>query len=255
MDIMRDVWTNMRIEPFLESTDAALNAVGSNLQNAFAEFTNWNYYTADRANPVKYYPEGNYYPRFQMLRQIAFYNTTATVSGNVEPLSSSMYAFSMANDTVVAIIANIDVEAAKRMETTKRSVGVTLSSQSLSQPYQQLRNGLSAQISVNNISMWRSYFSQEVIRMNASPNPFRLSEAQQLLLPINEDPANSADVYFYNSSLGLSYSGRSNVWYDYGNRVIVVPVSAVKSKLSTGIYFVIAKTATKDYKWKIAVIR
>jgi hypothetical protein len=40
-----------------------------------------------------------------------------------------------------------------------------------------------------------------------------------------------------------------------GFRAIVVPTSEIKSKLSSGIYFIIAKTANSDYKWKVAVIR
>jgi len=48
----------MSTQPFLESTDAALVNIGSNLPTAFSEFTYWNYYTADRADTVKYYPKG-----------------------------------------------------------------------------------------------------------------------------------------------------------------------------------------------------
>jgi hypothetical protein len=238
-----------------ESNDAALTTIGSNLKSAFAEFTHWNYFTAGRADAVNYYTEGAFYPLFPPLRQIELYNTSARVNAKVEPLSSSMYAFDRAKDTVIAIIANVDIDAAEQEDETSRSVGVTLSSQPLSQPFQRLTNGLNAQISVDDISMWRFYFSQDVIRFNPSPNPFRLNEAQQLLLPINEDQAKSADVYFYSSSLDLSYFGRSNVSSEYGTRVIVVPASAVKSKLSSGIYFVVAKTETNNYKWKVAVIR
>jgi hypothetical protein len=265
--IMRDVWTRMRTQPFLESTDAALVSIGSNLQTAFAEFTYWNYYTADRADTVKYYSEGNHYPRFQPLQKTAFNNADITIGGDVFPLSSSMYEFDVPHDTITAIIANVDVSNARNNDTTKQKVDITLSSQSLAQPYYKFKNGLNAKITPEDTTAWRSVFSQEstridssvikpnMFRLEASPNPFRLAEAKELLLPINADNANNASVFFYSSSLDLVYSGESIITYRLGKLVIVVAASEVKSQLSSGIYFVVARTKNNDYRWKVAVIR
>jgi hypothetical protein len=235
----------------------------SDLQSAFAEFTKWNYFTWDRADTVNYYPEGNHYPRFQPLQKVAFYNTTSTSSGTVEPLSSSMYEFDMQQDTITAIIANVDVANAIIRNTTQQKIDVTLSSQSLSPPSQDLANGLKAKISVDTLSLWRWCFMQYStgvitrLQSNAAPNPFHLAEAQKLFLPINEDNAQWANVYIYDSALKLAYSGQLHVYYnENGNtRVIEVPASEIKSKLSSGVYFILAKTANSDYKWKVAVIR
>ena len=267
IDIMRDVWTRMRSQPFLTSTDAALVNVGSNLKEAFAEFTYWNYFTADRADTVKYYSEGNYYPRFQPLQKTAFYNGDATIGGDISPFSSSMYEFEIPNDTLTAIIANIDVNNAINNNTTRQRIDITLSSQSLARPYYRFKNGLNAKINLGDTVVWRSMFSQESIRMDtsiikqntpcieAAPNPFRLAEAKELLLPINADNASNASVFFYSSSLDLVYSGESIITYRLGKLVIVVTTSKIKSQLSSGIYFVVARTKNKDYQWKVAVIR
>jgi len=260
--IMKDIWTGMRTQPFLESTDAALVNRGSNLQSAFTEFTKWNYYTWDRADTIHYYPEGNHYPRFQPFQKTAFYNTTSTTSGKVYPLSSSMYEFDMSNDTITAVIVNVDVNNAIIRNTSQQNIDVTLSAQSLSSPYQDLANGLKAKISVDTLSLWRWTFmqySRPVTRLqsNAAPNPFRLTEAQKLFLPINEDNAQWANVYIYDSALKLAYSGllHTNFNENGGTRVIEVPASEIKSKLSSGIYFILAKTVNSDYKWKVAVIQ
>jgi hypothetical protein len=249
-NIVKDIWTGMRSLPFLESTDAALANRGTNLQSAFAEFTKWNYFTWDRADTVNYYPEGNHYPRFQPLQKITFYNTTSTTSGNVEPLSSSMYEFDLQQDTITAIIANIDIGNAINRNTTQQNIEVTLSS------------GLQTRISVDTLSLWRSFFIQSStqtdvprLQLNASPNPFRIAEAQWLKLPINQDGAKTAEVFFFTSAFKLAYSGVLNVDNESGFRAIVVPTSEVKSKLSSGIYFIFAKTANSDYKWKVAIIR
>ena len=142
VDIMREIWTSMRTQPFLESANAAFMNHGSNLPETFEEFTKWNYFTADRADTIHYYPEGNHYPRFQPLQQTAFYNATSTVSGGVEPLSSSMYEFDASNDTITAIIANIDTNDAINKNTTLQNIDVTLS------------YGLPIKISVDNPSFW-----------------------------------------------------------------------------------------------------
>jgi hypothetical protein len=94
-----------------------------------------------------------------------------------------------------------------------------------------------------------------VVSSKASPNPFRLAAAKELLLPINADNANKASVYFYSSSLDLVYSGESIITYRLGKLVIAVAASEIKSQLSSGIYFVVARTKNQDYRWKVAIIR
>jgi hypothetical protein len=249
-DIMRDIWTGMRTQPFLESADAALVNRGSTLQSAFAEFTKWNYYTWDRADTIHYYPEGNHYPRFQPLQKIDFFNKTSTTTGDVEPLSSSMYEYDLSNDTITAVIANVDMNNAILRNTIPQNITVTLSS------------GLTTSISVDTPSSWRSFFIQSSTQtsiarqgLSPAPNPFRLAVAPWLKLPINQDAAKSAQVFFFTSSFKLVYSGYLNVGNEDGFRAIVVPTSEVKSKLSSGIYFILAKTVNSDYKWKVAVIQ
>jgi hypothetical protein len=261
--IMRDVWTRMRTQPFLESTDAALVSIGSNLQTAFAEFTYWNYYTADRADTVKYYSEGNHYPRFRPLQKTAFNNIDTTIGGDVSPLSSSMYEFDLASsDTLTAMIANVDVNAAELGQTLTKRVDVTLSSQALISPYYELENGLKAKIVVADFLLWQGFFSQSstlqyVLKRlsNLAPNPFRINNDHQLFLPVNEDETGLAKVYLYSSSLSLVYTAEVNVTYQNKSMVVAVSGADLKSKLSSGVYFVIAKTKNNEYRWKVAVIR
>ena len=249
-DIMKDIWTEMRTFPFLESTDAALMNRGSNLHSSFAKFTKWNYYTADRADTVNFYTEGNHYPRFQPLQKIAFYNATSTINGKVEPLSSSMYEYDLPKDTITAVIANVDIGKAIKRNTTQQLIEVTLNS------------GLQFKISVDTLSLWSPFLIQSStqtdvprLQLNAAPNPLRLAEAPWLKLSINQDKANTAEVFFFTSSFKLAYSGFLNVDNEDGFRAIMVPTSEIKSKLSSGIYFIFAKTANSDYKWKVAVIQ
>jgi len=166
-----------------------------------------------------------------------------------------MYEFRTEQDTITVIVANVDVESAKTGNYSGQRVDVTLSSLTLSQPYQETQTGLKVKLGVTDAALWRYFISEEIRRFDAAPNPFRLNAVERLLLPINEDKASIADVYFYTSSLSLAYSGKQNVLVLYGTRVIEVPASVLKSKLGSGIYFVIAKTASSEYTWKVAVIQ
>jgi hypothetical protein len=179
-----------------------------------------------------------------------------------------MYEFDLPSDTITSMIANVEVHAAEQRDDTTRRVDVTLSSDIPLPPYQEFSNyGLVAKVIVADTSLWHSFFSQGVLHdtvinpprfvvsSDASPNPFRLMSSQQLLLPIQDVAARTAEVYFYSSSLNLAYSKPLPVSIAGPNRVIVVPSSELKSNLSSGIYFVIAKTKNSEYRWKVAVIR
>ncbi len=259
-DIMRDVWSEMRTEAFLQSTDAVLTAQGTSLQSEFALFTYWNYFTGDRADTAKYYPEGNHYPRFQPYYTTPFSGGRAVEQGDVQPLSSSMYEFDVPIDTITAIVANVNVADAENRIATTSPVQVTLVSDgSISPPYQQLANGWRIGVSVAP-PLWRTFFMDSSAQLsnaqtNASPNPYRLAGTVPLLLPIQDVFANSADVYFLSSSLRLVYSARYDIQTQLGTRVIQIDDGQLKSKLSSGIYFIIAKTARQEFRWKVAVIR
>ena len=70
-DIIKDIWDkcaeipeNNAIDYPLgkSATDKALEARGSNFEDAFREFTVWNYLTGDRARTQLFYSEGNLFP-------------------------------------------------------------------------------------------------------------------------------------------------------------------------------------------------
>lgn len=250
----------MRTQPFLQSTDAVLQAKGSSLQAEFARFTFWNYFTDGRADTAQYYPEGDHYPRFQPYRTVPFAGGTATELGEVQPLSTSMYEFDLAIDTITAIVANVDVNAAENRDAATRSVVVTLTSKgAISPPYQQLANGLRIGVSVTP-PLWRSFFVDtaseiSIAQSDASPNPFRLAGAVPLWLPIQDVFAGSAEVFFLSSSLHLVYSARYAIRTELGSRVIEISAGDLRSRLSSGIYFIVAKTARQEFQWKVAVIR
>jgi hypothetical protein len=259
--LMKEVWERWT-QSFLASLEIVLAMHGSNLRTAFAEFTIWNYYTADRADTVNYYPEGNLYPRFKPLQTVAFTHADVTIGGDVHPLSSSMYEFDLPTETLTTMIANVDVNAAKLRQPFTKRVDVTLSSKLPLSPYYEFENGLKAKVVVEDTSLWKSSFSHAsslryILKEleNVAPNPFKLDENHQLFLPVHEDEMGLADVYFYSSSLSLVYTTRVSVTYRKGGMVLAVPGSEIRSQLASGVYFVHAKTKKENYQWKVTIIR
>lgn len=108
-DIIKAIWTRcgqIEGDNVLSATDEILtNLHGSNLNNAFQEFSVWNYFTGDRANPslFGFYSEGplwcvdpptcNTPIRVALTNQHTLYPATATVSQLPQDLGSTYIAF------------------------------------------------------------------------------------------------------------------------------------------------------------------
>jgi hypothetical protein len=264
-DIMKEIWTGMRTEPFIQSARDDFAHHGTDWNTEFSQFTYWNYFTADR-DTVGFYPEGKYYPRFQPNFSTDFSQgtNTSTISSGAYPLSSSMFEFHLLQqqDTVTAIVANTDVDALLAGDNNIRQLEIDLTKGILSIPHVLLDDGYSAGISTAEPNKWRSYYTLSStksdipkLKLQASPNPYRLAESSQLLLPLNAVTGSRATVYFLSSSLTLQYSGEFDVKSQFGNQFIAVPSFAIRSRLSTGIYFVVAKIADSEFTWKVAIIQ
>jgi len=79
-DIIKLIWNEfIDHEPF-EAIDKALIAHSSNFTTELAEFAIWNYFTGTRADTVKFYPEGQYYPELVEKESYEVNNTLSFTS-------------------------------------------------------------------------------------------------------------------------------------------------------------------------------
>jgi len=96
---IRDIWTlcaDIKGDNVLSATDDALLLKGSSLDNAFREFSVWNYFTGSRADTVNYYAEGYRYPvvKVDPGQQYSFYPVNvASVPHPPEVLSTNYVEF------------------------------------------------------------------------------------------------------------------------------------------------------------------
>jgi hypothetical protein len=232
------------------------------MQTAYSLFSYWNYFTADRADTNLYYPEGKNYPRFTSNSSTPYLGTTTSLSGQAHTLSTSFYEFDLSTDTLTIIVTNVDIHAALQYTDTVHSLQMELGTSLSSLPIQNLSNGLKAEFAVTDQTNWTERYLLASTKTDipntisdASPNPFLLSKAVRLALPV-KDPLNSlAHVSCLTISMSLAFSGDYSVSNYSGGSFIFIPSADLQSRLSSGVYFIIAHTSNADYRWKVAVIR
>jgi hypothetical protein len=261
-DMMRKIWEFEIKEGVMPAINDALAANGYDMNTEFSLFSYWNYFTADRADTILYYPEGKNYPRFAPNSTTTYLGTTASISGQAHALSTSFYEFELSTDTLTTIVTNIDIQAALQYKDTVHSVQLELGASLSGLPVQVLSNGLKAGFEVTDQTNWTERYLLASTKTDipktisdASPNPFLLSKAVRLALPV-KDPLNSlAHVSCLTISMSLAFSGDYSVSNYSGGSFIFIPSADLQSRLSSGVYFIIAHTSNADYRWKVAVIR
>ncbi|MBI3005017.1 MAG: hypothetical protein HYY49_06325 [Ignavibacteriales bacterium] len=261
-DIMRLIWTQTKVQPVVQSMRMILEPLGTSLESEYALFSYWNYFTGDRADTVRFYPEGKFYPRFKPNGTTNFTGSTAVFANGAFPLSTQLYEVSLGLDTMTTFVVNTDVEAVIRQDNALRNYELRVTSGIVTTPHHVLNNGLKVSIIVDQLDRWRTlYLSSstkgDIVRLQpeASPNPLRLSDAPNLALPVNEPASSPADVFVFSSSLDLVFSGQFQVSESFGNRLVNVPSTLLHSKVASGVYFIVAKVAENEYRWKVAIIQ
>ena len=260
-NMMHDIWTAMREQPFLESLRTILLARGTDLPNEFAKFYYWNFYTADRADTTHYYPEGNLYPRMAPNLSVDYTGFSTGVSLQSYPLSGAFVEFHLGADSVTSVVVNVDAVAARIDNGSARSFDLRMAGGEQGGAIQTLADNVQVSFTGQPSTAWRIlYFSGNSrtdagVKTAPSPNPLRLSDATPLLLPLQNDPSPDADVSFLSGSLSLSYSGKFPVTEAFGKRVVSIPVQQLRGDLASGVYFVIARTQQSEHQWKILVLQ
>jgi hypothetical protein len=260
--MMRKIWEFEIKEDIMQAIDDALKTQGSDMQTEFPLFSYWNYFTADRADTTLYYPEGKNYPRFTSNSTTTYLGATTSISNQAHTLSTNFYEFRLSTDTITAIVTNADIQTALQYDDTLYSLQLDLGTSINTMPIQNLSNGLEVGFGVSDQSKWAERYLLASKKMDipksiadASPNPYLLSKSARLALPV-KDPSNSlAHIFIFGSSLSLAFSGDYSVTEYSGGKYILVPSADLRSRLSSGIYFIIARTINSEYRWKVAVIR
>jgi len=260
-DVMRQIWSGIISDPVLVSTGKILQRYGASLESEFAEFSFWNYYTADRAQAGKYYDDAADWPRFAPNVSSTFGGLSSSVSSSAWPLSTQFFEFAIKGDTVTAVLANVNVTGAVTSNPTSTGFQLLLSSTNAQSPYQTVARGITLSFLPDDKSQWRTLYLHSATNSVASitadpfPNPVHVFYDAKLNLPLSGSTEKKAVVYFLNAALELVKSHEYDVIDSFGSRLLSVPASDLRDGIPTGVYFVKATCGDKDFQWKVAIIQ
>jgi hypothetical protein len=261
MDVVRQMWEGILIQPPLESMETVLGNHGSSLKTAYAEFSSWNMFTGARADTVRYYREGNMFPPIQPNTTAAFSGSSMFIQGEAYPLSAQYYAFSVPGDTILAAISNINHELAYSNPGQRSGIRLTLSRTEGKGAVQKLSNGFTMGFEGEPKEDWRTLYVGTTSKSNLntsplpSPNPLRLREATALLLPADGSSPGPATVFVLSMTFDLVFSGSYSVADRFGSPTVSIPTGDLAGSVSSGIHFVFLKTAQREYRWKMAFVQ
>ncbi|MBM4170070.1 MAG: hypothetical protein FJ215_13080 [Ignavibacteria bacterium] len=260
-DLVRGIWEAMAEVPFKESVHRVLTRAGSRFEAEFAQFSYWNFYTADRALPDRYYPEGHLYPRMIQNMRATHNDFSTAITSAAYPVSSQVYEFVTREDTLTAILVNVDLAEARINSNILHSFDLRIVNSASQGAIQKLANGASGALSVADLERWRVMYlsanSRTDIKTEAIPypNPLRPEAHPFLRLPVNEASAVPVDVGFYSSSLDRVFAGSFPVSDSFGQPEIIIPTGHITGKLPSGVYIVAVRVDQKEYRWKVAIIQ
>ena len=259
--VMREIWSSMRSNPFLISIASVLQARGTSFEREYSGFGFWNYFTADRADTLRYYPEGGLYPRIDPHVRMPYNGFYATVTTSGTPLSDQHFEFIGKGDTIHAAVINVDILGASRSEAPSAPLGITASTDDQDGMRQTLANGAHMSLSVERPADWRTLYLLSSAAADArttgapSPNPLSLRNAPVLTIPLDGETAETASVWVLSGSLDLVFSSEVPIVEQFGRRVARVSSTDLQSSVSTGIHFLVVRAGEHEFTWKIAIIQ
>lgn len=260
-DVLRQIWNGMKQSPVLTSTSVVLQQNGTSINQEFAQFSIWNYFTADRADPHRFYDEGQFYPRYEPNASADFFGSQASIASSAPAMSTQLYQFVIPSDTITAVVTNRDVASAQVTSPPMSDLSLQMKSSGMEPPYQLVAGGIGISFKSADADKWsRMYLrsstrSNAVVSPGAAPNPLRLSKDTHLILPVSGGVTQPADVYFLNSALERVFARQYDIRQSFGISVVEVPVADILTVTSTGVYFVVAKCGSAQYKWKVAIFQ
>lgn len=259
--LLRDIWFAMRAEPFLQAIESVLGGRGTDFEHEYAWFGFWNYYTADRTDSVRYYSEGRLYPRFDPHMRMSYNGYYASISSSGAPLSDQHFEFVGQGDTIHAVIMNVNALGASTASPLPASLSLTASNQQQGGMRQKLANGTEMSLMVETPSEWRTLYlltstdADARIQSRPSPNPLSLGETPALTIPLDGSAGATASVWLLSASLDLVFNRDFTVTEQFGQKIVLVSSSELRSSVSTGVHFLVVRSGGSESTWKIAIVK
>jgi hypothetical protein len=261
--VMRETWEHIRTARPQLAIDQTLRIHGSDFGTAYGEWCMWNYFTAGRASPVKYFTDGADY-RSVAQSVLEFNGASDSRDGGLQSLASRYYLVERGNDTMTVIVANTDV--AGTVASTNPLLQYTLRLQSTGGDATYLLTpiGIFGKLEVANSTFWSVFFvtrdsTYQYVEPAAMPFPVPFHPGKQIFvyLPAGSAEQQQGSVCIFNAAADLVRDLPSVTSTLFRNRQVFTWDGRTNdgSVASTGIYFYVISAAGKELKGKIVVVR
>jgi len=258
--IMRISWEEIRNVPSLQAMDNALRSPPffSTFRAAFAEWSQWNFFTGSRSDSVRYYPESPLYPQASQTI-VSITSSAGQSTGSLAALASRYFEVSASAETVNLILSNINFESAVQNTGMIFPYTYRFSESNLGNDYQQAGASLFVKLDVPDISNWYtsglSTFSSEGV---AFPNPFVTSGKGVVNIPINSPIPVAYSLVIFSSDMDRAFD------FTGSSRYVVPPGTQVaqwdgttenRERAPSGVYIYVLEYAGETHKGKIVLIQ
>lgn len=256
ISVIRDIWSEVKVQRPVPALNTVMNRYSTSIQREFANFTYWNFFTAYRADTVRYYTDAKVFPAVPFLQTVNIGSTVKQVQISTPSFTANYLKVLSNTDSAFFVVSNTDyhdaVSYAQNLFTAQLSVASAEQS-----GYTAVSNGIYANFSANDIENW-SYIPIGITAPSyCFPNPFKPSASSLLISPngigVSDDvhlsiiSAVSMDMIYSQKAEYTSFSGTQYVeWKGRDDRHEIVP---------SGVYLYILSKGSDVVKGKFAVIR
>jgi hypothetical protein len=263
-EAVRRSWEEIRSASPLIAIDHALQGspFNSSFPTAFAEWTQWNYFTGARSD-ADHYPEGSNYP-VVVQDAVGFTPPSRDVSGSLGPLAAKYYQVLGSRDTLTLVLANLNVQAAQTQSGALYPYVYHLNSSQIDPTYTATKANIFYKLEVSDPANWSSWDGTSVLTFAPAapyPNPFLPDGTSALYFPVPNLPASQrtpvGTLSVFSSSLDLIYtSAATSPIQRGGGRVFSWKGITNDNELAqTGVYFYVIDFAGQTTTGKIVLIR
>lgn len=259
IQIMKTIWERVGLEKPIPAMVSAFTSEGISLQQAFATFGIWNFYTGSRADTIHYYKDGNLFPPLNF-SETQHITASAYTFQRIAKSYTMQYLCAIHNtDTVYYIISNANTIDA--LDSSHNTYGYTLdvSPQSVV-GWLLLSNGMSYNFLTNDLPNWNVTPVQSLGFFPSAetmpfPNPFDPKKSP-ILFPTPGGKSSNATLYIFSSSMELIAEMNVAVVLVFGKECVEWNGKSIKGEfVASGIYFYVIRGEGIDMKGKFAVVR
>lgn len=258
--VMRNAWENMRSNGSVKALDDALLNAGSTLRIAFVEFSRWNYFTASRAIPGRYYSEAPNYPLIKERLPIEMTGNYRIHTDSTQTFSSIYLNIIHNNIPASDVINNINLSSAQNYLIKNYSFNYQMAT-SGDDTFRQLSNGVFVKLDVSDLTNWSSggIITSTQRSVTVYPNPCIINKNTNINFTIPAPQNKSltkipATLYIYNAGMELvgSFEKDINTTDPKINWNLVDKKGDI---VSSGIYLYMIIFDNQEYSGKFAVIK